>query len=89
MHVLIKDGAGFHLLDGHPDLPDNVRVVSLPPYSPQLNPWEGLWDQVKDELCNRVFATVAEQRTVLGGTAPSLRHEPGPCSHSDSRLVTG
>ena len=67
LHVLIQDGAGFHLPDGHPDLPDNVRVVSLPPYSPQLNPVEGLWDQVKDELCNRVFATLEEQRDVLGG----------------------
>jgi len=67
LHVLIQDGAGFHLPDGHPDLPDNVRVVSLPPYSPQLNPVEGLWDQVKDELCNRVFATLEEQRVVLGG----------------------
>ena len=64
-HVLIQDGAGFHLRDGDPGLPDNVRVVSLPAYSPELNPIEGLWDQVKDHLCNRVFDTLAELEAVL------------------------
>lgn len=62
IHVLIQDGAGFHLPDGHADLPDNVRIVTLPPYSPELNPVEGLWDQLKDSLCNRVFASLTEQR---------------------------
>ena len=65
MHVLIQDGAGFHLRDGDPGLPDNVRVVTLPAYSPELNPVEGLWDQIKDGLCNRVFDTLAELEVVL------------------------
>ena len=65
LHVLIQDGAGFHLPDGNPGLPDNVRVVTLPPYSPELNPIEGLWDQVKDSLCNRAFDTLAELEAVL------------------------
>lgn len=60
IHVLIQDGAGFHLRDGDARLPDNVRIVTLPAYSPELNPVEGLWDQLKDVLCNRVFATLAE-----------------------------
>jgi transposase len=59
MHVLIQDGAGFHLRDGDPRLPANLRIVTLPAYSPQLNPVEGLWDQLKDVLCNRVYATLA------------------------------
>jgi transposase len=59
-HVLIQDGAGFHLRDGDERLPTNLRIVTLPAYSPELNPVEGLWDQLKDVLCNRVFATLAE-----------------------------
>jgi transposase len=39
-------------------LPDNVRLLPLPPYSPELNPIEGLWDQLKDHLCNQVFASL-------------------------------
>jgi len=60
VHVLLQDGAGFHLRDGDPNLPDNVRIITLPAYSPELNPIEGLWDQGKDGLCNKVFDTLAE-----------------------------
>ncbi|MBV9491239.1 MAG: IS630 family transposase, partial [Verrucomicrobia bacterium] len=38
IHVVLWDGAGFHPEDGAPRLPANVRLVTLPPYSPQLNP---------------------------------------------------
>ena len=67
VHVLIQDGAGFHLPDGHAGLPANVRILTLPAYSPELNPVEGLWDQVKDVLCNAVFGTLADLEVVLVG----------------------
>lgn len=31
-------------------IPDNVRLVFLPPYSPELNPIERLWRDLKDHL---------------------------------------
>ncbi|MEK6284101.1 MAG: IS630 family transposase, partial [Acidobacteriota bacterium] len=65
LHVLIQDGAGFHLRDGDERLPDNVRIVTLPAYSPELNPVEGLWDQLKDVLCNRVFWSLADLEAAL------------------------
>ena len=42
-----------------------MRVLTLPAYSPELNPIEGRWDQVKDGLCNQVFDTLAELEVVL------------------------
>jgi hypothetical protein len=65
--VLLQDGAGFHLRDGAPGLPANVCVPTLPAYSPELNPIEGLWDQVQDALCHRGFATLGELEAVLQG----------------------
>lgn len=65
VHVIIYDGAGFHHRDGHAALPANVRIINLPPYSPELNPVEKLWDVVRDGICNRVFATLAELETAL------------------------
>jgi transposase len=65
VHVLLQDGAGFHLRDGDGRLPANLRLVTLPPYSPELNPVEGLWDQLKDVLCNRVFASLAELEAAI------------------------
>ena len=37
----------------------------MPPYSPEPDPIEGLWDQIKDSLCNRAFDTLAELEAVL------------------------
>jgi transposase len=39
--VLIWDGAGFHR-SGALQVPANVSLIELPPYSPQLNPIENL-----------------------------------------------
>jgi transposase len=57
-HVVLWDGAGFHPQDGAAGLPENVRLLPFPSYSPELNPIEGLWDQLKDHLCNKVFASL-------------------------------
>ena len=37
-------------------LPENVRIITLPAYSPELNPVEKLWGIVKDGICNRDWA---------------------------------
>jgi hypothetical protein len=57
-HVIIWDRAGFHFRPGDPRLPERVHVLPLPAYSPELNPTERLWDVLKDELCNRVYAGI-------------------------------
>ena len=68
IHVLIRDQAGFHLRDGDARLPGKVRIVDLPPYSPELNPCEQLWDILKDDLANKVFATITQLRTGMRAT---------------------
>ena len=65
VHVIIWDGAGFHHQDGEADLPENIRLIRLPPYSPELNPIEKLWDIIKDDLCNRLFDTIEELEAEL------------------------
>ena len=68
IHVLVRDQAGFHLRDGDPRLPGGVRIVDLPPYSPELNPCEQMWDVIKDDTCNRVHRTVGDLRERIGDT---------------------
>jgi transposase len=65
VHVVIRDQAGFHLRDGDARLPSNIRIIDLPPYSPELNPCEQLWDLIKDALGNRVFASVEDLRRAM------------------------
>jgi hypothetical protein len=40
-HVVLWDGAGFHPQDGAAGLPDNVRLLPFPPYSPEREPHRG------------------------------------------------
>lgn len=54
-HIVIWDGAGFHPAEGEEGVPSKVRLLKLPPYSPELNPVEHLGDMIKDAVCNRVF----------------------------------
>jgi len=59
-HIMIYDGAGFHLDPGVHSLPPHMHVIELPPYSPELNPVEGFWDLLRDEVCNQAFDTVEQ-----------------------------
>ena len=68
IHVLVRDQAGFHLRAGDPRLPERVRVIDLPPYSPELNPCEQLWDLLKDDTCNQIHQTIAALRARMRTT---------------------
>ena len=47
--VVVLDGAGWHQLR-HADLPANLSLVSLPPYSPELNPVERIWLYLRERF---------------------------------------
>jgi transposase len=64
-HVVIWDQAGFHPRPEAATLPAPIHLLPLPPYSPELNPVEGLWDQVQDCTCNRRHADLDELETTL------------------------
>ena len=56
--VIILDGAGWHQTGGRLRLPDNISLLPLPSYSPELNPVENIWQFLRQNyLANRVFAT--------------------------------
>ena len=54
--VLTCDGAGWHQLGGSLVVPDNIVLLHLPPYSPELNPMENVWDYLRqNKLCALVW----------------------------------
>jgi len=58
--VLVLDGAGWH---GSRELivPDNLTLIPLPPYSPELNPVENIWEYLrKNKLANRLYQTYGD-----------------------------
>ena len=56
--VVTMDGAGWHQQGGRLQVPRNISILLLPPYSPQLNPQENVWQYLRQNyLANRVFYT--------------------------------
>jgi transposase len=55
--VLVLDNAGWHGPKGLA-VPDGIRLVFLPPYSPELQPAERLWSLVDGPIANRHFAAL-------------------------------
>jgi DDE superfamily endonuclease len=53
-NVLLLDTSAVHTTE-RLQLPANVALVFLPPYSPELNPVERLWQELRDRLAWRVF----------------------------------
>ena len=60
IHIVIGDGAGFHHKENEEPLLERIKIITLPAYSPELNPVEKLWDIVKDGICNRDWADIDE-----------------------------
>jgi transposase len=58
IHLVFWDQAGFHPKPDDPQLPEQVRLIPLPPYSPELNAMENLWDPVKRRISNAVWETL-------------------------------
>ncbi|MBO1519015.1 IS630 family transposase, partial [Oceanisphaera pacifica] len=53
--VVIMDGAGWHTDDIAAEF-ENVSIIKLPPYSPELNAIEQVWSWMRQHcLANRVF----------------------------------
>ena len=58
--VLVWDGAGYHSASKALVVPANVTPVTLPPYSPELNPVERLWHYLREHYwSNRVYKDLA------------------------------
>lgn len=54
--VLVLDQAGWHT-SGRLHVPENITLLFVPPYSPELNPIERLWAYMKSHyLSNRRYA---------------------------------
>lgn len=76
-HVVVWDGAGFHAKEkGHWSIPEGIHLVALPPYSPELNPIEKLWDLVQDHTSNKLWDTIEELDDAVGKLLEKWWMEP-------------
>jgi transposase len=59
--VLVLDGAPGHR-SGRVSWPEGIEALPLPPYSPELNPVERLFEELRAKLSNMIFTSVEAMR---------------------------
>ena len=73
--IIIMDNAPWHtssLVAQH----DNIRFISLPPYSPELNGAEHIWDHIREKYFNnRGFNTLDDVEDALVESLEQLRQD--------------
>lgn len=55
--IVILDNGAFHKAK-ELNIPSNIALLFLPPYSPELNPAEQIWRHIKDQLANVLFKNI-------------------------------
>jgi len=66
--IMQVDGAGWHR-SKELKIPDNIYFIKQPPYSPEVNPTEHIWDEIREKyLHNKIFNSLEEtmDRVCLG-----------------------
>jgi hypothetical protein len=58
--LMLADQAGWHVSQKL-QVPENIRLISLPPRSPELNPAEHIWEELREKnFANRAFQDLDE-----------------------------
>lgn len=57
--LVVLDNGAFHKAK-RLQIPPNIALLFLPPYSPELNPAEKMWAKFKRDFTNRLFKTLDE-----------------------------
>ena len=65
MIILIWDNAPCHRPKIHREIPGLI-VLFLPPYSPELNPTERFFEELRRATANHIFKTIEDQERVIG-----------------------
>lgn len=64
LKIIIIDNAGFHSLKQY-EIPDNIKLIRIPPYTPELNPSEKIWHYIKQYYKNKIFENLSNVKIWL------------------------
>ena len=82
--LMVVDGAGWHRSQ-ELRLPRNLQLLFLPPYAPELNPVEHLWDDLREKsFHNRVFDSIESLEAHLEQALAGFEKSP-----TRTRGITG
>ncbi len=81
MNIMLIDNAGIHKAK-RLIIPENICLIFLPPYSPELNPIERFWQYIKGDIKGKIFSDLAEMKDYV---ADILKK----CSEKTIASITG
>ncbi len=94
MPPVVCDGAGWHQRGGKLKVPDNVTLLSLPPYSPELNCMENVWDYLRGQMNSAIsvvgyFTTQWSRHARKHVAVPDRRPGPDQNNHTSPSACNG
>jgi transposase len=72
--IVVIDNAGFHSTKNIA-VPDNIYLLRIPPYNPELNPCEQVWQYIKNRFKNQRFESMEELKKWLHKTVKNMCKE--------------
>ena len=72
--IVVIDNAGFHSTKNI-IVPENIYLLRIPPYNPELNPCEQVWQYIKNRFKNRRFQSMEELKEWLHLTVKNMSRE--------------
>lgn len=74
--IVVWDNAPCHRVKIHREIPGLI-VLFLPPYSPQLNPAERFFEELRKATANTIFNTIEEQEVAIDAKLNDLANNTG------------
>jgi len=73
--LLALDGATWHRANAM-EIPENIKLIHLPPATPEMNPIEQIWKEIRKRgFRNEIFKSLHEVTKRLSKTINSLTNE--------------
>lgn len=74
LKIIIIDNAGFHACQNI-TIPENIKLIRIPPYSPELNPAEKIWQWMKDKVAMKLFTDLESLQQKITQMIKKLKPE--------------
>jgi transposase len=71
---MVLDNGAFHKAKKL-KIPDNIKLIFLPPYSPELNPAVKMWASLKRTFANKLFKSLEEISLFIDNAAKKINKD--------------
>jgi len=74
LKIIVVDNAAFHSTKDI-ELPDNIILLRIPPYCPELNPAEKIWQWMKSKIAMKIYDTLEQLNEKIEKLIQNMENE--------------